>query len=151
MDNSNNIKPGPDDADEPIPLAEDNNEPIPFDDGLDDAISLEGHNKGSSGISHSPLHLGRSEKPAMPKTVVSAQRSAPAGKDASQKTSSVDRITCVKTFFTKLHIGAISFLDEQICDWLKQNPGVVVKRTETITGMVQGKKTEPNIIVTIWY
>ena len=35
--------------------------------------------------------------------------------------------------------------------WLRENPDVVVKRTNTATGMVVGKKTEPNIIITILY
>jgi hypothetical protein len=57
----------------------------------------------------------------------------------------------VKTFFTKLHAGAIEFLDEQITNWLKDNPGITIKRTNTVTGEIQGTKTEPNIIVTVWY
>ncbi len=65
--------------------------------------------------------------------------------------SSEQRITGVRTFFTKLHPGAIAFLDEQIRDWLKANPDVRVRRTNTVVGDVQSKKTEPNIIVTIWY
>jgi hypothetical protein len=59
--------------------------------------------------------------------------------------------TGVKTFFTKLHTGAIDFLDEQITNWLKQNPGIIIKQTNTTVGEVQGKKTEPNIIITVWY
>jgi hypothetical protein len=62
-----------------------------------------------------------------------------------------DRITGCKTFFTKLHPGAIDFLDEQINQWLKDNPGVVIKLTNTTTGEVQGKKTEANILMTVWY
>jgi len=57
----------------------------------------------------------------------------------------------VKTFFTKLHPGAMNFLDEQITKWLKENPHVTVKRTNIVTGQVQAKKTEPNIIITVWY
>lgn len=64
---------------------------------------------------------------------------------------SADRVTGCKTFFTKLHPGAIDFLDEQINQWLKDNPGVVVKMTNTTTGEVQGKKTEANILMTVWY
>jgi len=61
------------------------------------------------------------------------------------------RITSCKTFFTKLHPGAIEFLDEQISNWLRENPDVVVKSTNTIMGEVQAKKTEPNILITVWY
>ena len=65
--------------------------------------------------------------------------------------SEADRITGVRTFFTKLHVGAIAFLDEQITEWLKDNPGISIKRTNTVSGMLVGKKTEPSIIITIWY
>ncbi len=69
----------------------------------------------------------------------------------AEKVVSTDRIAGVKTFFTKLHAGAINFLDEQITKWLRENPDVVIKRTNIVTGPIQGKKTEPNIIITVWY
>jgi hypothetical protein len=108
--------------------------PIPFDDGLS--------------VSHSPLNLGGGgtsdvgESEAPPR---------PAEKETGKKASWPDRITGVKTFYTKLHSGAIEFLDEQICTWLRDNPGVNVKRTNTTIGDVAAKRTEPNIIVTVWY
>jgi hypothetical protein len=61
------------------------------------------------------------------------------------------RIEGVKTFFTKLHPGAIEFLDEQITRWLSENPQVDIKRTNVTVGEVQAKKTEPNILITVWY
>ncbi|HLB73213.1 MAG TPA: hypothetical protein VJJ98_04275, partial [Sedimentisphaerales bacterium] len=67
------------------------------------------------------------------------------------KVVSSDRISGVKTFFTKLHPGAIEFLDEQICNWLKENPCISIKRTNVVTGEIQSKKTEPNIVITVWY
>jgi len=75
----------------------------------------------------------------------------PVEKKSAEKIVSTDQITGVKTFFTKLHPGAIEFLDEQITAWLKQNPGITIKHTNTVTGEVQGKKSEPNIIITVWY
>lgn len=123
--NTNSQRPdGPFVPDKPVPVKE---ETIAFDDDED-----------VTKISHSPLDLGG--RPASQKT----------GRPTEKKVSS-ERITGVKTFFTKLHIGAIAFLDEQINNWLKDNPGVVIKRTNTVTGMLIGKKTEPNIIVTVWY
>jgi ABC-type glycerol-3-phosphate transport system substrate-binding protein len=68
-----------------------------------------------------------------------------------QRASSAERISGVKTFFTKLHPGALEFLDEQISGWLKDHPDVHVKHTNITTGEVQAKKTEPNIIITLWY
>ena len=109
--------------------------PIPFNDGLS--------------VSHSPLDLGGG-------TSGSANESAeetpmPVIRDTGKKMSWPDRITGIKSFYTKLHSGAIDFLDEQICKWLMDNPGVTIKRTNTVTGDIVGKKTEPSIIITVWY
>ena len=57
----------------------------------------------------------------------------------------------MKTFYAKLHPGALAYLEEQIGNWLKDNPNIVVKRTDVTVGDVQGKTTEPNIVVVIWY
>lgn len=107
--------------------------PIPFD----------------NSVSHAPLDLGGGSA-ASPKIERPAQPTAAAAKPA-EKASSAERITGVKTFFTKLHAGALEFQDEIITKWLKDNPGVSIKLTNVITGEIQGKKTEPNIIVTVWY
>ncbi len=110
--------------------------PIPFDDG-----GVE--------VSHSPLNLGGGGSEPEAASEQAAQPSG--GKDTMKRMSWPDRITGVKTFFTKLHQGSIDFMDGQICDWLRDNPGVNVRRTNVISGDVVGKKTEPNIIVTVWY
>jgi len=110
-----------------------NTGPIPFDD--EDTID-------QSSVSHSPLNLGVTK----PQSEMPTIKAKPA-----KKITSSDRITGVKTFFTKLHEGSIEFLDEQIGRWLKNNPGIIVKQANTTTGMVVGKKTEPNIIITVWY
>lgn len=115
-------------------------EPIPFDDDTD-----------SPSVSHSPLDLGSSGAVEVPETKMTAQPVSPVEKKAAEEIVSTDRITGVKTFFTKLHPGAIEFLDEQITNWLNNNPGITIKRTNAVTGMVQSKKTEPNIIITVWY
>ena len=118
---SNNSNEHP--AEEPIPLEK---EPIPFDDS------------DETNVSYKPLHLERAGAPE--KAVKSTEQLV-----------SGERITGFKAFFTKLHTGSIPFLSEQINNWLKENPGIVIKRTNTTTGLVVGKKTEPNIIITIWY
>lgn len=162
MDNfdNSNVSGNPN-LNQPIPLGEDLDKPIPFDDGT-----------GDTSVSHSPLSLGSSntaqapktavpntavpktavpqtavQKPAMPKIAVPK----PALQKVETKKVSTNRITGVRTFFTKLHPGALDFLDEQITKWLKENPGVTIRRTNTVTGDIQAKKTEPNIIITIWY
>ena len=113
------------------------NKPIPFDSG----------GTAQAGVSHSPLDLGGGSAAEAPKVAAPA----PVEKKVAEKIVSVSRITGMKTFFTKLHPGAMEFLDEQITAWLKQNPGITIKHTNTATGEVQGKKSEPNIIITVWY
>lgn len=142
MDNFDVSNFGAPDFDEPIPL----DEPIPFDN----------IGPSESGVSHAPLDLGggsvaQPPKPAIPKAAAKPKPSVLSGRETKEKLVSVERITAVKTFFTKLHAGAIAFLEEQIVRWLKDNPDVVIKRTNVVTGDVVGKKTEPNIIITVWY
>ena len=119
------------------PGGQDMDKPIPFNDGLS--------------VSHSPLDLGGGGISSKAASEASEDVPMPAIKDTGKKVSWPDRITGVKSFYTKLHSGAIDFLDEQICKWLMDNPGVTIKRTNTVTGDIVGKKTEPNIIITIWY
>lgn len=116
---------------------EDFDKPIPFDDGTSQAK-----------VSHSPLDLGGGGQASVAKPV--AEKPTAQEKPTEQKVSA-ERITGVKTFFTKLHPGAMEFLDEQIKKWLQENPAVQIKLTNTTTGQVQAKKTEPNIIITVWY
>ena len=128
------------------------NEPIP----LDGPIPFENIGPGESGVSHAPLDLGggsaaQAPKAAAPRPAAKPSRSALTREKPTENIVSTDRIVGMKTFFTKLHGGAIDFLEEQIVRWLKANPDVVVKRTNVVTGDVVGKKVEPNIIITIWY
>jgi len=122
-----------------IPSERDINSPIPFDDDT-----------GGSNVSHSPLNLGGGTA-GVPKAEAAVRAAMPVTKKPAGTAVSVERITGVKTFFTKLHVGALEFLDEQITNWLHSNPGIIIKRTNTVVGEVQGKKTEPNIVITIWY
>jgi hypothetical protein len=129
------------------------NKSIPFNNGLS--------------ISHAPLNLDGSA-PTRPEPVsIPAPAPAPAAappappvidteerpisKDSGKKVSWPDRITGMKTFFTKLHAGAIEFLEDQISRWLAENPGVKIKLTNVVIGEVQAKKTEANVIITVWY
>ena len=102
-------------------------------------------------VSHSPLDLGGGTTVERPKVEAASQPVKLAEKKPAEEMVSTGRITSVKTFFTKLHPGAIDFLDEQITNWLKENPDITIKRTNTVTGEIAGKKTEPNIVITVWY
>ena len=136
---------GNNDVDKPIPF-DDSDKPIP----LGNAPTV-----GSPNVSRAPLNLGGGGKGPV------AQAAAPAPRAASPtpvRRAAVDpglsggqRITGVKTFFTKLHPGALEFMDEQMNGWLKEHPEVCIKHTNVTTGEVQAKKTEPNIIITVWY
>jgi hypothetical protein len=122
------------------------NDSAPLND-FDKPIPLGGDDTAKASVSRAPLNLGGSSPNQPPKTEVTK----PAIKQPMTQTTPAGRITSVKTFFTKLHPGAMEFLDEQIAKWLKENPTVAVKQTNITTGDVQAKKTEPNIIITVWY
>jgi hypothetical protein len=92
-------------------------------------------------------------KPAAPKAVAKPKPkpAVATGHTTGKNLASGDRITGMKTFFTKLHAGALAFLEEQIARWLQDNPDIVIKRTNVVTGDVVGKKVEPNVIITVWF
>jgi hypothetical protein len=124
--------------------------------GLDAPIPFDDDDSNDMSVSHSPLNLGGSSSVEVPKAKAAVKPqvqkpSAPAAKVSAGGAASSERITGIRTFFTKLHAGAINFLDEQITNWLKENPDIVIKRANVVTGEIQGKKTEPNIIITVWY
>jgi DNA-binding Lrp family transcriptional regulator len=117
----------------------------PSDRDLDKSIPFD------NSVSHAPLDLGGGGTAGTPKIEKPAQPPRPIAQKPGEKTASAERVTGVKTFFTKLHAGAIEFLDEIITKWLKDNPGISIKRTNLVTGEIQGKKTEPNLIIMVWY
>lgn len=119
------------------PQRKDNPEPIPFNQT----------DPGSANVSHTPLNLGADNSEEVPKIEVAK----PTTEKTKDKIVSSDRITGVRTFFTKSHAGSIDFLSEQIINWLKNNPDIRIKRTNMATGDIVGKKTEPNILITVWY
>ena len=123
------------------PPSESDDEPIPFEDNVDDSEQ--------SAVSHAPLNLGSEQTPTQ-QSVPSIQPIKPAVQKKDEIPSG-SRIIGVKTFFAKLHAGAIEYLDTQVTEWLQKNPEVVIKRISAVTGDVQGKTVEPNIIITIWY
>lgn len=120
---------------------------------------------GPAPVSRAPLNLGGANAataapaaapPAAPAVAApTATPRAPVPRPAPLRPAAAaagaGRITGCKTFFTKLHPGAIDFLDDQINQWLKDNPTVIIKMTNTSVGEVQGKKTEANILMTVWY
>jgi len=55
----------------------------------------------------------------------------------------------VRTFDSKLSRAALELLDEQINTWLDET-GYEVKFVTTTIGDLQGKTTEPHLIVNVW-
>ena len=59
--------------------------------------------------------------------------------------------TRVRTFHTKLSDTAMSYLDGLINDWMDEHPDIEVKFSNTTVGVVEGKRAEPHLIITVWY
>ncbi len=59
--------------------------------------------------------------------------------------------TRVRTFHTKLADAAIKYLDDQVNEWLDDNPDILIKFCTTTVGVVEGKRAEQHLIVTVWY
>lgn len=139
MDNASNSNPN---RSGPIPLNGGAGEP---------ARPVEAQAAAPPNVSRAPLNLGRGVStptaPAAPKPAI--PRPAPAKPTAPA--AAADRITACKTFFTKMHPGAIHFLDEQIAKWLSENPQVVIKHTNVLQGEITEKKIEQNIVIVVWY
>lgn len=59
--------------------------------------------------------------------------------------------TRVRTFHAKLSDTAMSYLEGLINDWLDEHPDIEVKFSNTTVGVVEGKRAEPHLIITVWY
>ncbi len=134
--------------------SDNSNEPIPLGDGVTEPARPAAAGAGASpGVSRAPLNLGG----AAATPVAPAAPKAPAPKPLAPKppttivAAPVGRITACKTFFTKMHPGALHFLDEQIAKWLAENPQVVIKHTNVLQGEITEKKIEQNIVIVVWY
>lgn len=56
----------------------------------------------------------------------------------------------VKSFHCKLTGDSLTFLDQQINEWLDAHPEYEVKLVTTSVGEWTGKLKEPNLIVNVW-
>ena len=57
----------------------------------------------------------------------------------------------VRTFHAKLSEAALRHLDEQVNAWLEAHPAATVKFANTTVGIFEGKHSEPNLILTIFF
>jgi hypothetical protein len=64
----------------------------------------------------------------------------------------VQGATRCRTFHAKLADSALAYMDNQINDWIDNNPEVHVKFATSTIGMVEAKQhQEPHVIVTVFY
>jgi hypothetical protein len=58
--------------------------------------------------------------------------------------------THVRTFHSKLTDDALAYIDQQVNEWLDQNPEFEVKIVTTTIGTFTGKVKEPHLICQVW-
>jgi hypothetical protein len=58
--------------------------------------------------------------------------------------------THVKTFHSKLTDDALRYVDQQVNEWLDENPEYEVKLVTTTIGTFTGKVKEPHLICQVW-
>ena len=58
--------------------------------------------------------------------------------------------TRCRLFHSKITIGAVDHMVSQINEWLDASD-IEVKHVTDVVGTMEGKKAEPNLILTIWY
>ncbi len=56
-----------------------------------------------------------------------------------------------RIFHAKLTDAALKFMEDQINDWVDQNPEIEIKSSTTQVGIVEGKTSEPHLIITVFY
>ena len=57
----------------------------------------------------------------------------------------------VKLFHSRLSPNAMEYMEDSINEWLDENPDIEVKFSESTVGVVEGKKSEAHILITVWY
>ncbi|MCU0916548.1 MAG: hypothetical protein MUC88_18590 [Planctomycetes bacterium] len=153
MDNVSSNARGAENRVEPVAAAGANDAPRPEENAV----------AAPASVSRAPLNLGgaagapaaaaaaKAPAPTAAKPATPVARPVPPRPLASPGIAAGARITACKTFFTKLHPGAIHFLDEQIAKWLAENPNIIIKSTNVFQGEITEKKIEPNIVIVVWY
>ncbi len=66
------------------------------------------------------------------------------------QTSETNATRC-RTFHSKMNEASLEFMNNQINDWIDGTEHMTIKFASTVVGQFEGKHTEPNLIVTIFY
>ena len=56
-----------------------------------------------------------------------------------------------RIFHSRLSENAMEYMEDSINEWLDENPDIEIKFSNSTVGVVEGKKSESHIIVTVWY
>ncbi len=56
-----------------------------------------------------------------------------------------------RTFHCKLSAAAIDFMNNQINEWMDSSPDIFIKNATSCIGPFEGKHTEQNLIITVYY
>jgi len=87
-------------------------------------------------------------------TVDSKSKKAGARSDANYRrpvqSTGLGATRC-RTFHCRISEGAVDFMNEQINEWIDGQSEVTIKFATSVIGMFEGKHTEPNLIVTVFY
>lgn len=59
--------------------------------------------------------------------------------------------TRCRSFHSKLSDAALSFLNNQVNEWIDGDPNITVKFASSTIGIFEGKHAEPNLILTLFY
>ena len=114
----------------------------------EDAIPLEGGDVESVPLSKGPATGQASSKIQAFGAAVSRTESV---KDFQRSLNLTGAgATRVRMFNAKITLAAMDHLVNQINEWLDGNE-IEVKYINQVIGTVEGKKPEPNIIITVWY
>ena len=59
--------------------------------------------------------------------------------------------TRMRIFHAKLSDSGLMYIQEMINEWLDDNPEIEIKHTNTTVGILEAKRSEPNLLLTVWY
>ena len=59
--------------------------------------------------------------------------------------------TRCRTFHSKLNENSLQFMNRQINEWVDKDDNLVIKFATSTIGMFEGKHSEPNLILTLFY
>ncbi|MFH0983021.1 MAG: hypothetical protein V2A79_15995 [Planctomycetota bacterium] len=59
--------------------------------------------------------------------------------------------TRCRTYHAKLNDGAVAYMNREINEWVDRNPSIRIKFATSTIGVYEGKRSDPHLIVTVFY